>query len=640
MARRNYKKTKRKLSRKIIHKTRRITKNRVKKLSKNQSGGVIKVSTDVMHEIKKETDKKTSAASAPVASPAKKRGRASSSSESAAAPEKRIKPNPPLSDEELGKLVINSLFKKTTDVSFIQDSSRYGFILYGTVQPGTLFDTRNLPLREALDIGSIDRGIPLQHFCMKLSLVIDVTDADRSESYGYLDFKNQTHSKRAVNVIRSTKEAHIQKKLYDSFSCMSGTSAFVPDVIAHGVFNRETLEHYINLFMSNRLGAATQREIELGTAAGIDDNVLHVLREINSWLQQKNIEDTRKKNITEKQNWAVDILLMEYIDTKLYETLYTLGTTTSILGTKSFDVSTIQTALLTTAAQLACATGVRIILYDCHPNNALSNASQSDVRLIDIGGAIDLNNEDDERYTVNIFDTMLDNIRYGKNTFCTIQQLCDFFDVIIAHTIVKKQTKQPKKAHYEEILTQKFQENLGTLVDFRCRQFTLEDIHHNLIMTAFVDFMMYIVVYGRDICQSQYTMESVYGAGTFSKFSDFLTQFRPNNIKFRSSGTPSDSYDVNLRTVGTEISKIVTLCSSVECPINPEHLRLHYMLGQLSSAPPPPPSGPLSAPQTKKQPVKRKKSESEPPLSEPPPSAPQTETQPEQKGNQRGCTVM
>jgi len=667
MARRNYKKTKRKLSRKVIHKTRRRTKNRVKKLSKNQSGGVITVSTDVMHEINEEIVKKrgrasssseaaaapassaakkrgrasssSESAAAPSSSAAKKRGRASSSSEAAAAPEKRAKPL--LSDEELGKLVINSLFKKTTDVSFIQDNSRCGFILYGTLPKGVLFDTKNLPLREALDIDNIDKGIPLQHFCMKLSLVIDVPDADRSENYEYVGFKKDTYCKRAVSVIRSTKEAHLQKKLYDSFSCISGTSAFVPDVIAHGIFNREKLEHYISLFMSNRLGAATQHEIQLGTGAGIDDNVLHVLRELNSWLQQKIIEDTRKKDVTEKQNWAVDILLMEYIDTKLYETLYTLGTTTSILGTKSFDVSKIQKALLTTAAQLACATGVGIILYDCHPNNALSNASQSDVRLIDIGGAIDLKNEDDERYTVNIFDTMLDNIRYGKNTFCTIQQLCDFFDVIIAHTIVKKQTKQPKKAHYEEILTQKFQENLGTLVDFRCRQFTLEDIHHNLIMTAFVDFMMFIVVYGKDICQSRYTMERVYGAGTFSNFSAFLTQFRPNHRTFRSSVTPPlKSYDDNLSKVGTEISKIVTLCSSVECPINPEHLRLHYMLGQLSSAPPPPPSGPLSAPQTKKQPVKRKKSESEPSLSAPPPSAPQTETQPEQKGNQRGCTVM
>jgi len=662
MSRRKYKKTKRKLSRKIIHKTRRKTKNRVKKISKNQSGGVITVSTDVMHEINEEIDKKTSAASAAhvasAASDTKKRGR-SSASKSAVASEKRAKPNPPLSDEELGQLIINSLFKKTTDVSFIQDNSRYGFILYGTVPKGTLFNTRNLPLREALDIDKIDRGIPLQHFCMKLSLVLDVSHASRFESYDYVDFKNQTHSKRAVSVIRSTKEAHIQEKLYDSFSCISGTSAFVPDVIAHGVFSSEDFENHFRLFRGNKFAAATNYQILTETAQGIDDDVVHVFREIGDWLKQKNIEDARKKDVTEKQNWAVDILLMEYIDTKHYQTLYTLGTTTSILGTKSFNLSKIQKALLTTAAQLACATGVRIILYDCHPNNALSNASQEHVVLVDIGGAIDLNSDDDDKqYTVNIFDTMLDNIRDGKNTFCTIQQLCEFFGVDIdnAPTIVKKQTKQ---APYEEILTQKFQENLGTLVDFRCRQFTLEDIHHNLIMTAFVDFMMYIVLHNGNTCQSQYTMESVYGAGTFSNFSTFLTQFRANNIP------PSESYHANLLKVGTEISKIVTLCSSVTCPIDPSHLRLPYMLGQLPrapslSAPPSAPSStpqrekqsvkrkksesepPLSAPQTKKQSVKRKKSESEPPLSAPPLSAPPppSEPQPEQKGNQRGCTVM
>lgn len=624
MARRKYKKTKRKLSRKVIHKTRRRTKNRVKKISKNQSGGVITLGTNAMLVLKGE-----------IPSGKKRRRTSASASEAAAASTKRTKPSSPLSDEELGQLVINSLFKKTTDVSFIQDSSRYGFILYGTVPSGILFDTRNLPLREALDIGNIDRSIPLRHFCMKLSLVLDVTDASRFESYDYLDSKIQTHSKRAVSVIRSTKEAHIQKKIYDSFSCISGTSAFVPDVIAHGVFRSDNFERYINLFMSNRLGAATQRENETGTAAGIDDNVLHVLREVGDWLKQKNLDDSRKTDASEKQNWAVDILLMEYIDTTMYQTLYTLGTTTGMLGygKPSFDLSKIQKALLTTAAQLACATGVGIILYDCHPNNALSNASQDDVRLIDIGGAIDVNNEDDKQSILETFDSMLRSILSGANTFCTIQQLCYFFetDIVIESQILKKQTKQAKQKSSDidklliERLIEKFQENLDTLVDFRCRLFTIEHIHNNLIMTAFVDFMMFIVVYNTDACQSQYTMESVYGAGTFSKFSTFLTQFRPNNITFRSSGTPSDSYGANLLKVGTEISKIVTLCSSVKCAINPEHLRLPYRLQQLPPSEPPsepPPSAPsLSAP----------------------PSAPSSESPSEpkrQKVIQSGCTVM
>ena len=630
MALRNYKKTKRKLSRKIIHKTRCKTKNRVKKISKNQYGGVT-FGRDVLREINEEIGKKrgrtssSEAAAAPASSAAKKRGRASSS-EAAAAPEKRD--NPPLSDEELGQLVINSLFKKTIDVSFIQDSSRYAFILYGTVPGGVLFDTKNLPLREALDIDNIDKGIPLRHFCMKLSLVLDVPRADTVQNYCYTDIENQTHSKRAVSVIRSTKEAHLQKKLYDSFSCMSGRSVFVPDVIAHGVFNREKLEEYISLFRSNILGAATKREIELGTAAGIDDNVLHVLRELNSWLQQKIIEDTRKKYVKEKQNWAVDILLMEYIDTKHYQTLYTLGSKSK----KTFDVFNIQEALLITAAQLACATGVRIILYDCHPNNALSNESQNDVRLIDIGSAIDLNNKCDEQFILQTFDTMLTSIRPSReNKFCTIQQLCDFFevDIDIAPKILKKQTKQKKTEQKPsdvddlriEKLTQKFQENLGNLVDFRCREFTIEDIHHNLIMTAFVDFMMFIVVYGRDICQSRYTMESVYGAGTFSNFSTFLTTFR-------SSGPPPGSYRANLSKVYTEISKIVTLCSSVTCPIDSSHLRLSHMLQKLSSAQ-----------QKEKKQVKPKISESEPPSLE-------GQLQPQAAEAQspalakRGCAIM
>jgi hypothetical protein len=109
---------------------------------------------------------------------------------------------------------------------------------------------------------------------------------------------------------------------------------------------------------------------------------------------------------------------------------------------------------------------------------------------------------------------------------------------------------------------------------------TIDDIHHNLMMTAFVDFMMYIVVHNRNQCQSKYTMESVYGVDTFSDFSTFLTQFS-------SSGPPSDSYHDKLVAVNEEISKIVTLCSSVKCPVDPDKLsKAHGSLLPSSARPP------------------------------------------------------
>jgi hypothetical protein len=559
MSRRKYKKTKRKLSRKTIHKTRRRTKNRVKKLSKNQSGGMIgfdkKTKSEIESSIAVATTSTTPARNkrgrsssssvsettpAPAPAPTK-RGRSSSSSVSETASTKRIKLTPPpLSDEELGKLIINSLFKKVTNVSFIQDSSRYGFILYGTLPTGTLFDTRNLPLREALDIGNIERSIPLQHFCMKISLVLTNSNEDAFENYEYINSIGESSEKRALSFIRLIKEANDQKNLHDSFACIRGTSPFVPDVIAHGVFNHKQLEKYISLFMSNRRAAAS----ETGTAAEIDPSVLHVLREISEWLQQKIIEDERKTDASEKQNWAVDILLMEYIDTTKYLTLNAL----SKRHPWSKPIS-IETALLTSAAQLACATGVGIILYDCHKDNILSNAFQEHVVLVDIGGAINYRDKDDKQFILRTFGTMLGILR-GENIFCSIEQLCAFFGV------------------EEDKLSQTLQKNLGSLHDFRCEKFTIEHIHHNLIMTAFVDFMMYIVAHKGNQCQSRYTMESVYGAGTFSNFSTFLTTFR-------SSGTPPDSYHVKLSMVGQEISKIVRLCSSVKC---------HAKLDELSKA--------------------------------------------------------
>jgi hypothetical protein len=138
----------------------------------------------------------------------------------------------------------------------------------------------------------------------------------------------------------------------------------------------------------------------------------------------------------------------------------------------------------------------------------------------------------------------------------------------------------------EDQLSQTLEENLDSLVDFRCGQFTIDDIHHNLIMTAFVDFMMYIVAHKGNQCQSRYTLESVYGAGTFSNFSTFLRQFRPNDITFRSSEKIllSKKSNINLSMVSKEISKIVELCSSVKCPINTEKLRLPYILSNLPPA--------------------------------------------------------
>jgi hypothetical protein len=105
-------------------------------------------------------------------------------------------------------------------------------------------------------------------------------------------------------------------------------------------------------------------------------------------------------------------------------------------------------------------------------------------------------------------------------------------------------------------------------------------------MTAFIDFMMYIVVHNGNQCQSQYTMESVYGAGTFSNFSTFLTQFRPNDRTFISSEKIllSKKSDINLLIVGQEISKIVRLCSSVKCHADPK------LLGSLVSSSATPPS--------------------------------------------------
>ena len=207
---------------------------------------------------------------------------------------------------------------------------------------------------------------------------------------------------------------------------------------------------------------------------------------------------------------------------------------------------------------------------------------------------------------------MLHGILSGKNTFCSIEELCNFFGVDTTAAIVKPYKKGKQE---QNILTKTFQQNLDTLVDFRCGELTIDNIHHNLIMTAFVDFMMYIVQHKGNMCKSQHTMESVYGAGTFRNFTTFLTQFRPNNRTFRTSGPPPDSYDANLSNVSEEISKIVKLCSSVKCHIDPSHLRTAHRLLHLSPVPP-----------------------SEQPLSLPP--AAEAQAQAQEGPHQSGCAIM
>jgi hypothetical protein len=81
-------------------------------------------------------------------------------------------------------------------------------------------------------------------------------------------------------------------------------------------------------------------------------------------------------------------------------------------------------------------------------------------------------------------------------------------------------------------------------------------------------------------------MESVYGAGTFSNFSTFLTEFRPNDRTFRTSGPNSDSYYDKLSMVGQKILEIITPCLSVKCPIDLTHLTTAHRLLHLPPLPP------------------------------------------------------
>jgi len=84
-------------------------------------------------------------------------------------------------------------------------------------------------------------------------------------------------------------------------------------------------------------------------------------------------------------------------------------------------------------------------------------------------------------------------------------------------------------------LSNAFKKCLTSFIDLRIESnLTVENIHRNLIMLAFIDFMInrfgLLDMRASSSCKCRYAMESVYGEGSFATFDMFLTNFNPNGI--------------------------------------------------------------------------------------------------------------
>jgi hypothetical protein len=362
---------------------------------------------------------------------------------------------------------------KTTQIVLISDNSTYSFVFYGVKRSEECF-TLN--------------GMSFNKFCMKISLVGPATDTYYYESV-------MTRGRGIVTKKYSTKElidkeVGIQRRL-DAIR-MNGGSPIVPYVID---------DCYLLSSEFENLGCWKQPQE--------DDKVMRVVGLIN------------------QQHRPVHMFFMEYIDTSNYETL-------SVRIPKwegsMFTRDRKNKAYRRMAANLAIMPGCKVISYDAQENNALVDKNVDDLRSIDFGNAFDL--EQDISTLIGIFRSILIRIHHSQwlhgQPKPTLQQLCDFFGVTCDDRDDRYKLETSKK------LVDKFESELKFADVLVPENNTPENIHHNLIMTVFVDFMMYGFGINpdnfSDHCTCRSAMEIVYGKDSFKNFSDFLTNFRPRSI--------------------------------------------------------------------------------------------------------------
>jgi len=340
-------------------------------------------------------------------------------------------------------------------------------------------------------------GVNVSTFCMKITFV---SDKQIPESYEYIHAHKPIY-KNTISVNEIKKEAAIQRKLYDSF-----TAPFVPRVFGDGIFSNT---HFTNLF-DNLL-----KEPSIVIPNGSE-----------TFTVVSSIVELAKRNPT----WDVNIFAMEYIG-KPYATLFDRSFESSTFGSPVFKPTHINVGYQRMAASLACVAGVGVILYDSHNNNGLINQEKTKVVLLDVCDAFDVTKNSDMTKMKDIFMAMIS----GGNELL-ISGLCAFFGV-------EKQSE----------LKDKFVTNLA-FTDFRkSAKINIRDIHHSLMMVAFVDFMVHTQrsMHTPGI-RCRYVFKTVNNVGTF------LTTFTPN--------LTSHAYDEGLTAVARFIKDIITPSTSSAPP--------------------------------------------------------------------------
>ena len=346
-------------------------------------------------------------------------------------------------------------------------------------------------------------GLSFNQFCMKISLVGPDTTV-----YDYTTLDNKTISKYISTEQAIEKEVHLQRRLDDKFR-KNGKRPIVPYVIHECLLSSI---YFKELFPESKT---------------LQSNVRRVI-------------DSIQREMTTATTRKVHMFFMEYMDSPRYKTLTQRNSEWDARLVSPVRQDYKKKAYQRMAANLACAAGCEVIPYDAYEPNVMLDYYADDVRLIDLGNTFDLLSDKDD--IVRLFDKMLTRINkvgggdsLGK--LPTLDQLNLFFG-----------------GNPDSTLSDKFNTSLE-FVNLQIEgNLTVEHIHRNLIMLAFIDFMInrfgLLDMMAMSYCKCRFTLESVYGEGIFADFGAFLTTFRPHLI--------SDTQRSGLTTIMGLIQQILT----------------------------------------------------------------------------------
>jgi len=468
--------------------------------------------------------------------------------------------------------VMNYLIANTEDIRIVWDASTYSFIFELKLKsPHGLIDPYGLPLdesvathaaytaaRAAAAAGTPEPGTRVSTFCVKMSFVHD-DSGDLIKEY-------KTVLKQTTSSYRAKREARTQGRLKDVFSCRGTKVSFVPDVIVHAIL---TGPQFLAIFEKILSSTPPTKEI---------------YDWLNEWIESDEI--------------MVNVICMEMIDfereapgvprTKPFQIIHSLRSNPAVY----------ELAALRMMADIAEVRGKGIMPHDLNEGNGMATPDGNQVYLIDWGGIFDLNIESDRLKLFDIFERMCKDRSRSRTTdatndaalvgpteteqnkrlarFPSLEELCGFFKIVFNDT----------EPNYRKInidnLKIAFETHLMAVVDFTCVPPNPDNVHSALMMVAFVDFMVNLMIFNHPYCQCRNVLKVVYPNQNVSvkiptvdinvtPFDDFRTFLKT----FAVASFPAIITHMKLREVVAMIEENVRLCPSAcgGVPLHVTHLR-------------------------------------------------------------------